>query len=122
MVKMTKQSKNMNATDRPIKRKLKVGDQVEVIAGRFKHAKGAVIKFTKNGRVLVEGVTATKHKKPNPQKNQEGGLVKIEVPIDYSNVAYYDAVAKKRSKIGIKFLEDGRKVRFSKASGEIIDL
>ena len=62
-----------------------------------------------------------KHQKPNPVKGLSGGIVEMELPIHVSNVAIYNAAAKKADRVGIKSLEDGRKVRVFKSSGEMIE-
>ena len=99
--------------------KIKKGDTVKVIAGKDKDKEGKVIAVdTKNHRVLVEGVNmVTKHTKPS-QANPQGGIVQQAAPIDVSNVMY---VSKgKASRVGFK-IEDGKKVRYAKATGEVID-
>src|SRR5204863_273367 len=69
--------------------------------------------------VLVNGVNQVKkHAKPNPMKNQPGGIVTKEMPIDVSNVAIWNPVTQKPDRIGLRVLEDGRKVRFFKGNGE----
>ncbi|MFO1306800.1 MAG: 50S ribosomal protein L24, partial [Burkholderiales bacterium] len=71
--------------------------------------------------VIVNGVnTVKKHMKPNPMKNQPGGIVTKEMPIDVSNVAIFNPVTKKADRIGVRHLDDGRKVRFYKSNGEQI--
>ena len=102
--------------------KIRKDDTVIVIAGKDKGKTGKVLRsFPQEKKVIVEGVNIqVKHQKPmGPQK--PGGLVKREGKIDVSNVMYYDTSAKKRSRIGYKFLEDGTKVRFRKSDGEVID-
>ena len=99
--------------------KIKTGDTVKVIAGKDKDKEGKVIAVNKkDGRVLVEGVNMlTKHTKPS-QANPQGGIVQQAAPIDVSNVMY---VSKgKASRVGFK-IEDGKKVRYAKATGEVID-
>lgn len=100
--------------------KIKKGDKVIVIAGADKGKIGTVQKvFPKLNRVIVDGVhEVTKHQKPT-QKNPEGSRVTLFAPIDASNVAFYDEKAKKASRIGYS-VENGKKVRVSKASGTII--
>ena len=71
--------------------------------------------------VIVNGVNQVKrHTRPNPMKNQPGGIITKEMPIDVSNVAIYNPVTKKPDRIGVRTLEDGRKVRFYKGNGEQI--
>ena len=102
--------------------RIKKGDEVIVIAGKDKGRRGTVIGFAPFGRVLVEGVNVVKkHQKPNPVKGVGGGIVDKEMPIHISNIALYNPVADKADRVGIKTLEDGRKVRFFKSSGEVVD-
>ena len=101
--------------------KIKKGDNVVVIAGRDKGKRGDVSRIVDAGHVIVNGVnTVKKHTRPNPMKNQPGGIVTKEMPIDVSNVAIYNPVTKKADRIGVRHLEDGRKVRFYKSNGEQI--
>lgn len=101
--------------------KIKKGDNVVVIAGRDKGKRGDVSRIVDADHVLVNGInTVKKHTKPNPMKNQPGGIVTKEMPIDVSNVAIYNPVTKKADRIGVKRLDDGRKVRFYKSNGEQI--
>jgi len=102
-------------------RKIKKGDNVIVIAGRDKGKRGDVAQIVDANHVLVSGVNQVKkHAKPNPMKNQPGGIVTKEMPIDVSNVAIYNPVTKKADRVGMRMLEDGRKVRFFKSNGEQI--
>ena len=102
-------------------RKIKRGDTVVVIAGRDKGKRGDVSRIVSETHVVVNGInTVKKHTKPNPMKNQPGGIVTKEMPIDVSNVAIYNPVTKKADRIGVRQLEDGRKVRFFKSNGEQI--
>ena len=101
--------------------KIKKGDNVVVIAGRDKGKRGDVARIVGPSHVIVNGVnTVKKHTRPNPMKNQPGGIVTKEMPIDVSNVAIYNPVTKKADRIGVRHLEDGRKVRFYKSNGEQI--
>ena len=101
--------------------KIKKGDNVVVIAGRDKGKRGDVSRIVDANHVIVNGInTVKKHTKPNPMKNQPGGIVTKEMPIDVSNVAIYNPVTKKADRIGVRKLEDGRKVRFFKSNGEQI--
>lgn len=97
--------------------KIKKGDTVKVIAGKDKGREGKVTSV-KDGKVIIEGINqVTKHTKPN-QANPQGGIVQKSVPLDISNVMY---VSKgKVSRVGFK-VEDGKKVRYAKATGEVID-
>jgi large subunit ribosomal protein L24 len=99
--------------------KIKKGDNVVVIAGRDKGKRGDVAQIVDDRHVIVNGVNQVKkHAKPNPMKNQPGGIVTKEMPIDVSNVAIWNPVTQKADRIGLRLLEDGRKVRFFKGNGE----
>ena len=102
-------------------RKIRKGDSVVVIAGRDKGKRGEVSRVVDAEHVLVNGVnTAKRHTRPNPLKNQPGGIVSRELPIHVSNVAIWNPVAQKADRVGVRTLEDGRKVRFFKSNGEIL--
>ena len=99
--------------------KIKKGDTVKVIAGKDKDKEGKVLTVdAKNGRVLVEGVNMVKkHEKPSG-RNQQGGIITREAPIDLSNVMYLHKG--KPTRIGYK-VEDGKKVRIARSTGEVLD-
>jgi len=100
--------------------KIKKNDDVIIIAGKDKGNRGSVLRVL-DDKLLVSGVNKVKkHQKPNPVKGVSGGIVEMEMPISVSNVAIYNAATKKADRIGTKFLEDGRKVRVFKSSGEVI--
>src|SRR3990172_1670459 len=102
-------------------RKIKKGDEVIVIAGKDKSKRGNVLRVLENERVLVENINiAKRHTKPNPNKGIGGGIVEKEMPLHISNVALYNPVTKKADKVGIRSLEDGRKVRFFKSNNEMV--
>ena len=103
------------------KLKIKKGDKVVVITGRDKGKVGEVKKvFPDDNRVIVDGVNMIKrHTKPSA--GNAGGIVEKEASIHVSNVAYVDPQTDKPTRIGYRKLEDGRKVRFAKRSGEVID-
>ena len=104
-------------------RKIRKGDQVIVLAGRDKGKRGAVIRVLPDDRVLVEGVNMVKrHMRPNPQRNITGGIIDKEAPIHISNVALYNPNTGKGERVGFRTLEDGRKVRYFKKSGEVVDV
>jgi len=97
--------------------KIKRGDTVKVIAGKDKDKEGKVLSI-KDGKVIVEGINMiTKHSKPSAA-NQQGGIVNREAPIDISNVMYLHKG--KVTRVGFK-VEDGKKVRVAKSTGEVID-
>jgi large subunit ribosomal protein L24 len=99
--------------------KIKKGDTVKVIAGKDKDREGKVTSVdAKNHRIIVEGVNmVTKHEKPS-MKNQNGGIIQIEAPLDISNVMYVHKG--KPTRVGFK-TENDKKVRFAKSTGEVID-
>jgi len=102
--------------------KMRKGDAVIVIAGKDKGKRGTVLRRVDTEHVVVEGVNrAKKHVKPNPMKGQQGGIVEMEMPIQISNVALYNPATQKADRVGIKTLDDGRKVRVFKANGEVVD-
>jgi large subunit ribosomal protein L24 len=104
--------------------RIKSGDKVIVIAGKCKGMQGTVQKAIRGvNKVIVEGVNmVSKHMRPNPSKNQQGGIVKREAPIHVSNVALLNPATGKGDRVGFKFLEDGRKVRYFKSNGEMVDV
>ena len=96
---------------------------VIVIAGKDKGRTGKVIKLVANSRALVEGVNMVKkHMRPNPNKNEQGGIIDRESSINLSNLAIYNPSTKKADRVGYKNLEDGRKVRYFKSNDEVIDV
>jgi large subunit ribosomal protein L24 len=104
-------------------RKIRKGDNVVVIAGRDKGKRGDVTRTIGLDKLLVAGVNQVKrHQKPNPMKNQPGGIITKELPIHISNVAIWNPLTKKPDRIGFRTLQDGRKVRFYKSNGEQIEV
>jgi len=102
--------------------KIKQGDDVVVIAGKDKGRRGTVLRVYPDARVAVENVNvAKKHQRPNPNAGVPGGIVEKEMPIDVSNVMIYNPATKRGDRVGIRQLEDGRKVRFFKSNGEVLD-
>ncbi len=102
--------------------KIRKGDQVVVLSGRDKGRQGQVLKVFGDGRVLVENVNRVKkHQKPNPQMGVAGGIVEKEMPLAISKVAIWNSGAKRADRIGYKRLADGKKVRFFKSSGEMLE-
>jgi large subunit ribosomal protein L24 len=101
--------------------KIKKGDKVVVLAGRDKGKAGEVLQvMPKDGRAVVRGVNLVKrHTKQSPQS--EGGIISKEATIDLSNIAVADPKDGKATRVGFKVLDDGRKVRFAKRSGDLID-
>ncbi len=92
-----------------------------MIAGRDKGKRGDVTRIVDDGHVLVAGVNQVKkHQRPNPMKNEQGGIVNKEMPIHVSNVALWNPVTQKADRIGFRTIGDGRKVRFFKSNGELV--
>ncbi|WP_406853916.1 MULTISPECIES: 50S ribosomal protein L24 [unclassified Alsobacter] len=101
--------------------KIKKGDKVVVITGRDAGKTGEVVQvMPKETRAIVRGVNLVK-KHQRQTANQEGGIISKEAPIQLSNLAIADPKDGKPSRVGFKVLEDGRKVRFAKRSGDLID-
>ena len=101
--------------------KIKKGDKVIVISGKNKGVIGEVLKvLPEKNKALVRGVNIVKrHTKPT--QNDPGGIKEKEIPIHISNIAFLEEQKNKPTRIGYKFLEDGKKVRFSKLTREVID-
>lgn len=103
--------------------RIRKGDEVIVIAGRSKGQRGHILKVLKEDRLLVENVNMVKrHQKPDPQAQRPGGIIEREAPIQVSNVMLYNPATDKGDRVGFKFLEDGRKVRFFRSTGEVVDI
>jgi large subunit ribosomal protein L24 len=101
--------------------RIRKGDQVIVIAGSDKGKKGEVVRVA-GDRVVVQNINIIKrHTKPNPQANVAGGIVEKEAPIHISNVMLLNSATGQGERIGFKVLENGRKVRVFRSSGEAID-
>lgn len=102
-------------------RKIKRDDEVIVIAGRDKGKRGKVLRVLENDRLIVSGVQMVKkHQKPNPQLGVAGGIVEKEAPIQVSNVAIFNGATNKADRVGFK-VEDGKKIRIFKSTGEAVD-
>lgn len=102
-------------------KKIRKGDEVVVIAGRDKGRRGTVVKML-GEKLIVENINMVKrHTKPDPARQVPGGIIEKEAPIHISNVAHIDPASNKPTRVGYRFLEDGRKVRFARRSGETID-
>jgi large subunit ribosomal protein L24 len=104
-------------------RKIRKGDDVVVITGRDRGKRGTVLRIVDAEYVLVEGANRVKkHQRPNPMKGLSGGIVDKEMPLHISNVALFNPQTKKGDRVGIRTLQDGRRVRFFKSNGEVIDV
>jgi len=102
--------------------KIRKGDDVIVIAGKDKGKRGTVLARGDDQRLLVEGVNRVKkHTKPNPMKGQPGGIVEKEMSIHISNVALFNPATQRADRVGVKTLDDGRKVRVFKSNSEVVD-
>ncbi len=105
------------------KRKIKKDDEVIVLTGRDKGRRGTVKKvLTKDDRVIVDGVNLVKRHVRPPQTEPQGGIQEREAAIHISNVALIDPSENTQTRVGYKVLEDGRKVRFARRSGEVLDV
>ena len=104
------------------KHKFLVDDSVIVIAGRSKGKRGEITEVLADGRLKVSGVNLVKkHQRPDPNKDQRGGIVSQEAPIHCSNVAIYNSKTGKADRIGFK-IEDGKKTRIFKSTGESVSI
>jgi large subunit ribosomal protein L24 len=103
--------------------KIKKGDDVIVVTGKDSGKRGTVLKVVSElDRVVVENVNVVKkHQKPNPNAGVAGGIVEKEMSIHVSNVMLYNPQTKKGDRIGIRTLEDGKKVRYFKSTNEVVD-
>lgn len=102
--------------------RIKKGDEVIVTTGKDKGRRGSVMKVM-GDRVMVESINVVKkHAKPNPMAGIEGGIIEKEMPIHISNVMLFNPATNKGDRVGIKTLEDGKKVRFFKSNNEVVDV
>ena len=104
--------------------KIRKGDEVVVLAGKDKGKRGVVLNIiSDDAKVIVENVNmAKRHTKGNPMQGTPGGIIEKEMPIEVSNVAIWNPVSNKGDRVGFKFLEDGRKVRYFKSNDEVVDV
>ena len=104
--------------------KIRKGDEVVVLAGKNKPKRGIVLRILKDqDKVIVENINMVKrHTKGNPAQGTPGGILEKEMPIDVSNVAICNPITNKPDRIGFRFLEDGRKVRYFKSNNEVVDI
>jgi large subunit ribosomal protein L24 len=99
--------------------KIRKGDDVLVIAGKDKGKRGTVLRRLDERRIVVEGINVVKkHTRPNPMKGVTGGITDKAMPIDVSNVMLFNPATGKGDRVGIRLLEDGKKVRIFKSNGE----
>ena len=103
--------------------KIKKGDDVVVRTGKDKGKSGRVTKILKDNKVLIEGINQVKKcQKPNPNAGISGGIIVKDMPIAISNIGIYNPATKKADRIGFRFLEDGKKVRYFKSTNEVVDV
>lgn len=105
-------------------RKIKKGDDVIVLTGKDKGKQGTINRVMPDGdKVIVGGINMVKrHTKGNPNAGVAGGIIDKEMPMDISNIAIFNPITKKADRIGIKTLEDGKKVRYFKSNDEVVDV
>ncbi len=104
-------------------KKLKKGDSIIVVSGKDKGKKGEILRVIEPDKLIISNINlAKKHVKPNPNKNESGGIIEKEMPIHISNVMMFNPITKKGDRVGFKNLEDGKKVRVYKSNEEVIDI
>ncbi|MDA3934560.1 MAG: 50S ribosomal protein L24 [Gammaproteobacteria bacterium] len=104
-------------------KRIRKGDEVLVITGRSKGTRGNVLRVLDKDRLLVENVNVVKrHTKPDPNQQQQGGIIEKEAPIHVSNVMLFNPQTAKGDRVAFKTLENGRKVRVFRSNGEVVDI
>lgn len=104
-------------------KRIRKGDEVIVIAGRSKGQRGNVLRVLEKDRLLVENVNMIKrHTKPDPNRNQPGGILEKEAPIHVSNVMLFNPAISKGDRVAFKVLDNGDKVRVFRSNGEVVDI
>lgn len=102
--------------------KLRKNDEVIVLIGKDKGKKGKIVKIINDQKVLVQGINrAKKHQKGNPNAGVQGGIIDKDMPIHISNIGLFNPETNKADRVGFKFLEDGKKVRYFKSTNEVVD-
>jgi len=102
-------------------KKLQKGDEIVVLAGKDKGKRGQIETILPNDKIVVSNVNlAKKHVKANPNAGESGGIVEKAMPIQISNVAIVNPATDKADRVGFKFLEDGKKVRYFKSNNEVL--
>ncbi len=104
--------------------RIRKGDEVIIIAGKDRGKRGIVLNVNLDeNRVVIENVNmAKRHTKGNPMQGAPGGIIEKEMPLAISNVAIWNPVASRPDRVGFRFLEDGRKVRYFKSNDEVVDV
>jgi large subunit ribosomal protein L24 len=101
---------------------IRKGDEVIIITGKDKGRRGTVLRVDGES-IVVENVNVVKkHQKPNPAKNVAGGIIEKEMPLHVSNVMLFNPVTQKGDRVGVKVLEDGRRVRIFRSNNEVVDI
>jgi large subunit ribosomal protein L24 len=102
--------------------KIRQGDEVIVLTGKDKGKQGKVTSVLTNNKVIVQGINLVKkHQRGNPNAGVTGGIIEKDMPIQVSNVGLYNPETQKADRVGFKFLEDGKKVRYFKSTNEVVD-
>ena len=102
--------------------KLRKDDEVIVLTGKDKGKQGKVVKILDDQKILVNGINRVKkHQKGNPNAGVQGGIIDKDMPISIANVALYNPETQKADRVGFKFLDDGKKVRYFKSTNEVVD-
>lgn len=102
--------------------KIRKNDEVVILSGKDRGKRGKVLSVTKDDKVVVSGINMVKkHTKPNPMLGTPGGIVEKEAAVHISNVALYNPESKKGDRVGVKVLEDGKRVRIFKSTKEAVD-
>ncbi|MBI5451814.1 MAG: 50S ribosomal protein L24 [Gammaproteobacteria bacterium] len=102
--------------------KIRKNDDVIVIAGKDKGKRGTVVRVLEDDKVVVENINMVKrHTRPNPNRGVAGGIIEKEAAIHISNIAHFNPVTKKADRVGVRTLDDGRRVRFYKSTKEVLD-
>ena len=104
-------------------RKIRKGDEVIIRVGKNKGHRGVVVRILSEDRVVIENANMVKrHTRPNPQRGVSGGIVEKEASIHIANISLYNLVTKRADRVGFKVLENDRKVRYFKSTGEVVDI
>lgn len=102
--------------------RIRQGDEVIVLTGKDKGKQGKVTKVLTNNKVIVQGINQVKkHQRGNPNAGITGGIIDKDMPIHVSNVGLYNPETQKADRVGFKFLDDGKKVRYFKSTNEVVD-
>lgn len=104
-------------------KKIRKGDEVIVLSGKYRGKRSTVLSILSDGRALVNDVNIVqRHTRPNPNKQQTGGIVSKEAPIQISKLALFNPTTGKADRVGFRTLADGKKVRYFKSNDEVVDV